>query len=157
MTDYLKDRKHYVYYNGSNSTIKNIGNNNCFQGTIMATILYLIYVLDQPFIAHINCDHMNIYEDISKCNKFYSSNYVDDNLTEVTTDNWNNLENESQKYLKNMLDYHVNNNLAFNHDKTNIMINSSKKKHRKKKRKFNNVSLEHKKKLNILCLYTMKI
>ena len=51
MKNDLNDTKN-ICFNGSNSSIKNIGKNSCFQGKIMATLLNLIGVLDQPFIAH---------------------------------------------------------------------------------------------------------
>ena len=53
MKSYLKNRKQKTYFNGSYSTYLDIGDNSSFQGTIMGTLLYIIYVLDQPYVNHI--------------------------------------------------------------------------------------------------------
>jgi hypothetical protein len=66
---YLKDRQQLTYFNGSYSKMKHIGNNSSFQGTIMATMWYVIYILDQPSIIHMNCEHNYLDENI--CEKIY--------------------------------------------------------------------------------------
>ena len=78
-----------------------IGDNSCHQGTLMATLLYIIYVLDQPYVAHIDCTKNEKESNESICMKNMSSNYVDDNNSEITSDNWINLENDAEKCLIN--------------------------------------------------------
>ena len=150
MKSYLEERKQVVIFNGSTSSIKNIGNQGCFQGTIMATLLYVLYVLDQPSISHINCEHQNNYKDNEDCNDNLSINYIDDNLSVITANNWNTIEEKTEEFLKNQKEYHINNELVFNEEKTMIMINSKSKKNKKKKIKFNNKILKHNDKIKIL-------
>ena len=59
MKSYLKDRSQTVFVNGSNSELKYIGDQGCFQGTIMAMLIYVIYILGQPSIDHIQWNHEN--------------------------------------------------------------------------------------------------
>ena len=109
MKTYLNRRRQSVSFNGSNSDLIDIGDQGCFQGTIMATLIYVIYVLDQPSVAHMSCNHENSYEDNENCAGNLSINYIDDNITEVISDNWNNIEVEAENYLENQKNYHINN------------------------------------------------
>ena len=127
MNSYLNNRSQEVFFNGSTSERLNIGNQGCFQGTIMATLFYVIYVLDQPTVIHKRCEHINNYKNNENCKKNLSINYIDDNLSEVTTENWNNLENEAEIYLGDQKDYHIDNKLYFNEDKTIVVFNTQKK------------------------------
>ena len=79
-----------------------------------------------------------------------SLNYIDDNMTEIMANKWDNIEKNAEDFLKNQEEYHQNNVLAFNHEKTIFMINSKKKKHRNKKISFNNKHIEHSTKVKIL-------
>ena len=98
----------------------------------MATLIYILYVLHQPSIAHINCEHEKNNEENEDCPSNLSINYIDDNMSEITANNWDDLEVNAEAFLKNQKEYHINNKLVFNDDKTIVMINSNKKKHRKK-------------------------
>ena len=51
--DYFSNRMQSVLFNGSYSKLLECGPQNVFQGTINATMFYLIYIADQPFITHI--------------------------------------------------------------------------------------------------------
>ena len=149
MKTYLKDRKQAVSFNGSYSDVIDIGDQGCFQGTIMATLIYVIYVLDQPTIIHMNCEHANSYENNENCTRNLSLNYIDDNLSEVVADKWENIQSETERYLVNQKKYHVNNKLVFNEEKTVIMINSKIKKE-KKIIKFNEKNLKHNETIKVL-------
>jgi hypothetical protein len=136
MRSYLKNRYQKTYYNGSYSKFRKIGDNSTFQGTKMATLIYVIYVLDQPSIIHIDCKHTYVEND--KCEQQLSINFVDDNNSAITANNWNEIVEKTEKYLKNQQKYHNNNVLLLNNDKTTIMINTKKKKHKKKRSKSKN-------------------
>ena len=100
----MKDRTQSVYFNGSSSNLKKIGNQGCFQGTIVATLLDIIYVLDQPTIVHKKCNHENNYNENEKCDGNYSMNYIDDNVSQIISNRWNNIQNETVGYLRNQKD-----------------------------------------------------
>merc|ERR1711867_44436 len=105
-----------VYFNGSYSQSLKVGDKGCFQGMIMATLLYIIYVFDQPTIVHIICGHPNNYMENEQCDKNISVNYIDDNITEVTANDWKDIENEAENYLNDQKAYHIDNKLALNED-----------------------------------------
>ena len=132
MKNYLADRKQIVNFNGSYSEIKNIGSQSCHQGAIMSTLLYVIYVMDQPSIVHKQCNHEINYLENDNCENNLSINYVDDNMTEVTSDDWNNIEDATKIFIDNQNNYHNNNKLVFNHEKITLMINSTVKKSKQK-------------------------
>ena len=50
---YLDNRKQAVYFNNSHSQFKNIGNHSSHQETTMASLIYVINVLDQPVVTHL--------------------------------------------------------------------------------------------------------
>ena len=150
MKQYLMERKQKTYFNGSYSDIATIGGYGCFQGLVTSSLLYVLYVLDQPSIAHIKCTHDNNYTDNDSCDRNLSINYIDDNMSEITPDKWENIEYNVETFLKNQQDYHQNNLLAFNHEKTIFMVNSRSKKYRNKFITFNNKKIEHSDKIKIL-------
>ena len=78
-----------------------IGDNSCHQGTIIATLLYILYVLDQPYVAHIDCIKNEKESDENICKKNMSCNYVDDNNSEITSDKWIKLEKDAENFLIN--------------------------------------------------------
>ena len=100
MKTYLSSRQQSVYINGSFSNIIDIGDSGCFQGTIMAMLLYVLYVLDQPYLVHMECQHFNSYEENDDCEKHFLANYIDHNFSEITANRWTDIENEAEKYLK---------------------------------------------------------
>ena len=154
MSSYLKNRFQKTYFNGSYSSYRHIGDSSSFQGTILASLLYTLYILDQPSIVHISCTHKND----EKCEKNISINYIDDNNTELTSDKWDDLEKDAENYLRNQKTYHDNNQLLINMDKTIIMINTKKKRYRKKKVIFENVEINHSKKFIMLgMIYNEKL
>ena len=101
MDSYLKNRTQIVAFNGSMSDEMTNGNKGCFQGTLMAMLIYILYVLDQPSIAHINCDHEKNNEENVDCISNLSINYIDDNMSEITANNWDNLEVNAEAFLLN--------------------------------------------------------
>ena len=143
MKSYLNNRTQRVSFNGSISEELNIGDKGCFQGSLMATLLYIIYVLDQPSIAHLNCDHLSNNEENEDCTANLSINYIDDNMSEIIADKWNYIERNTEIFLNNQLQYHINNKLTFNNDKTIVMFNSKVKKNKKKIIRFKNKNLIH--------------
>ena len=147
---YLKDRQQLTYFNGSYSSLKPIGENSSFQGTIMATMWYVIYTLDQPAIIHMKCEHN--YEDNSKCEKNISINFVDDNNSELTSTNWNRLKIDTEEFLENQNNYHDNNQLLLNEDKTVLMVNSKKKCYNNLTFKLKHKTIKHTKKFVLLGL-----
>ena len=88
--------------------------------------------MDQPSIVHKQCNHEINYVENYNCETNLSINYVDDNMTEVTSNNWNNIEEATEIFIDNQNNYHNNNKLVFNHEKTMIMINSTERKTLKK-------------------------
>ena len=150
MRSYLINRSQSTYFNGTYSSISDIGDYGCFQGLITSSLLYILYVLDQPMIAHIACDHEKEYDSIDECEEMFSINYIDDNMTEITTGNWDDIIDKTEIYLKNQQTYHEDNLLSFNHEKTVLLVNSKKKKYRKKKANFNDKVIEHTEKLKSL-------
>ena len=143
INSYLSDRKQSIFFNGFHSKLKNIGTQSCFQATITATLLYILYTLDQPAVVHINCPHqLNVYS-ISTCDRKFSQNYIDDNHSEVQSNTWTELKYEAESFLNNQLEYHNNNKLVLNYDKTVIMFNSKKKRNRLKIINFKEKKLKH--------------
>jgi hypothetical protein len=97
MKSYFKNRYQKTHFNGSDSTYKTIGNNSTFQGTKMATLIYVIYTLNQPSVIHKQCEHL--YINNNECEDQLSVNYVDDNNSEVTSTSWNNIIEKKQKNI----------------------------------------------------------
>ena len=127
MTSYFINRQQSVYFNSSTSNLLPIGDNSVFQGTLMATLLYVLYVLDQPAVAHIMCVHeLNNYE-IEICPNNFSQNFVDDSQSEIQAENWNDIENQTNIFLNNQQKYHNNNKLLFNHTKLLLCLILRKK------------------------------
>ena len=149
---YLKGRKQKTFFNGSYSSYKEIGENSSFQGTIMATLWYVIYVLDQPAVIHMSCDHEMSEDENINCQKNLSLNFVDDNNSVITSNNWNTIINVTESYLNNQKQYHDNNELLLNEEKTIIMINSKNKKIKQKSFKFGKKTINHSSKFVVLGL-----
>ena len=152
LSSYLNKRNQSVYYNGSTSKLLPIGDNSCFQGTIMATLMYILYVLDQPYVAHMECEVKKDENNEEIWEENFSCNYVDDNNSEITSDKWDNLEEKAEKYLENQKKYHDNNELCMNYEKTVLMVNSKQKKYRKISLSFNGKRLNHSKNVHLLGL-----
>ena len=98
----------------------------------MAMLLYIIYVLDQPTIAHKKCNHKNDYNENENCEGNSSINYIDDNESQIVADSWMNIQDETNDFLRNQKEYHDNNELVFNEEKTVIMFNTNIKKIKRK-------------------------
>ena len=114
MKDYLAERKQMTYFNGSYSKILNIGEYGCFQGLVTSSLLHIIYVLDQPMVAHMSCPHENNYETNDECEVNLSINNIDNNMTEIMASKFDNFEHEAELFLKSQQVYHEDNIFVFN-------------------------------------------
>ena len=118
MKSYMTNRQQQVIVEGYSSEIKNVGNRSVMQGSVMSTLLYLIYVLDFPNLFH-NRKHDAI-EDFH-CHQPTGLTFVDDmNITAVKKQS-SSLQDTLMNTLETTSDYMKANKLAFNNDKTKIM------------------------------------
>ena len=130
MKSYLNERTQTVYNNGFYSELLPIGNYSTIQGSCMASLLYIIYTLDQPLIGHIKCEHNN-YQEYNECKNYLAISYIDDCLSIIIANNWNNLNKDIIFFLILMQQYHDSNKLVMNEDKTIMSINTRNKEHKK--------------------------
>ena len=115
----LTNRTTYTEVNTNLSTITNNENIGVYQGSVMASTLYLIYTLDIEQIAHTN-NHRN-NTDYNKCKGDHIEAYVDDAYGIIISNDytlWKNIE----RYIQRINEYYTANKLINNVSKTNIMI-----------------------------------
>ena len=82
--------------------------------------------------------------------KKISLHYVYDNLSEITAENWNTIENTTSDFIENQQKYHKNNLLTFNHKKKIDGEFKTQKNIKNIKIQYNNNHLYHNTQVNIL-------
>ena len=151
LKSYLQERYQVVSYNGHYSSTIQTGPNSVIQGSVLSCLLFLIFNLDQPFLAHMRCDHKSEHE-VNECSVTYSINYIDDSSTAITANNWDELVNKAEEYIKDSKIYNDSNELIMNEDKTEVMFITTNKQIKNKILIVNNNIIKHSNQIKMLGL-----
>ena len=117
--EYLFERKQYVQVNTVKSDVLLTGNQSVGQGSVLAGLLYMIYIMDMHYQTH-KKKHLSNSE-YNNCKNIFINTYVDDCFGIVLTRN-RDLWERIDKYIKIMNMYYINNRLQINVIKTKVMI-----------------------------------
>ena len=146
--DYLCDRRQYVAIQNSQSDLLVTGPRSVVQGSTLSGVLYLIFILDLPYLTH---ETIHTPETYRKCKNANIKTFVDDCMAKVPNKPNSTLENEVTKFMKTMENYAASNKLIVNPDKTKVMIVS---KNKEIKQNFNIIlngqEIKHSKQVTIL-------
>ena len=121
MKSYCANRQQIVTIEGHQSITMKSGERSVIQGSVMSTLLYLIYVLDFPTLFH---DNTHDSKEDFMCKQPTGVTFVDDlNITVKKQDNIE-LQITLNETLNTTQNYMNANQLSFNHDKTKLMVMS---------------------------------
>ena len=68
MKSFLKDHKQYVQVKGKDSDTIVVGETSVIQGSTLSGLLFLLYILDMPYILHRNIDEPKQYRESQEPN-----------------------------------------------------------------------------------------
>ena len=124
MENYLQNRRQYVAIQTAKYDCLLTGPRSVVQGSTLSGVLYLIYILDLPYLTH---EENNNPENYRKCPLPNIKTFVDDCMAKVPNKKDSTLEIEVEKFMENMEDYASANKLIVNPDKTKVVIITKKK------------------------------
>ena len=119
MRSYLKDRRQYVQIQTSASDCLVTGPRSVVQGSTLSGVLYLVYMLDLPYITHETIHEPSEYR---QCTKPNLKTFVDDCMAKINNKANSTLENKVVSFMDTMEDYAAANKLAINPDKTKVVV-----------------------------------
>ena len=118
MKSYCSNRHQIVNVEGFLSEIKPTGDRSVMQGSVMSTLLYLIYVLDFPYLYHKEIH--NSKDDVS-CTEPTGISFVDDLSVTIKRKENQDIQTTLDLTMNVTRDYMNANKLSFNKEKTKIM------------------------------------
>ena len=116
---YCSNRSQVVTIEGYQSTKLMTGNRSVMQGSVLSTLLYLVYVLDFPLLFH-NKLH-NSQEDF-QCTSPSGITFIDDLSVTIKREQQKEIQKSLDETLNKTSDYMNANLLANNNDKMKIMV-----------------------------------
>ena len=119
MTSYLADRRQYVQIQTAKSDCLVTGPQSGVQGSTLSGVLYLIYILDLPYITH---ETIHKPAEYRKCCQPNLKTFIDDCMAKVNKRTDSTLQMEVTKFMNTMEDYASANKLIVNPDKTKVII-----------------------------------
>ena len=125
MESFLKDRRQYVQVQALDSECLLTGPRSVVQGSVLSGTLYLIYMLDLPYLMH---DEIHGPKEMRECKQPNINTFIDNCLVKVKTKENLKLEDEVMNFIEQLEDYAAANLLAINPDKTKVIVISKDKK-----------------------------
>ena len=130
---FLLNRKQYVQVQGKDSDILLSGHTSVIQGSTLSGILFLIHILDMPYIHHTIIHKPREYK---LCPKPNTKTFIDDSLVKVNEEQDIPIEQTIKNTMDLIEEYTSANKLCLNPQKTQIMLitkDKVKKQHLKSK------------------------
>ena len=148
MLSFLEERRQYVQIQAAESECLLTGPRSVIQGSTLSGILYLIYMLDLPYLTHKTIHKPKEYR---KCKKPNIKTFVDDCIVKVDKSEDTPIEDDIRNLMSKIEDYALANKLAINQGKTKVVVISRNK---EIKEKFsiilNGKEIKHSKEVEIL-------
>ena len=119
MISFMTDRCQYVQVQAKDSDCLLVGPRSVVQGSVLSGVLYLIYMLDLPYLTH---HEIHGPQDYNKCKSPNLKTFIDDCLVKINNKTNSNLSTEVKKFMDQIEDYAAANRLAINPEKTKIVV-----------------------------------
>ena len=124
ITSFLADRKQYIQVKGKDSETLLVGKTLVIQGSTFSGLLFLIYILDSPYILHNNIDDPIEYRASNKPNM---KTFIDDSLITINKVKDRDIKDSIEEAMAKIETYAAANKLCLNPDKSQVMLVSKNK------------------------------
>ena len=125
MESFLRDQRQYVQVQAEESQCLMTGPRSVVQGSVLSGALYLVYILDLPYLMH---KEIHNPEKMRECSEPNIKTFIDDCLVKIKRKEDKKIEDEVVRFMEKMEDYAAANLLAINPEKTKIVVVSKEDK-----------------------------